>query len=221
MLNPHSLDFLGVWGWDTKIVTCQTWQWAVGSEPQLWSPPYSGSHTWARANLTEWKITGSKLLIWGSSSRTCQVPFHWGSESNWSAEAEWQEGGCEQALNPTSFPKRKSRKGSSQPTSPELLSILNPRFQITSGIQRMFHVKGKSVNSDWRKQVTWPQRRGSIWKDVTRHHQERKRQLFCESRLLFENFPCLCWDLLPFGELIHFDCVGQMIYLIKLLNWFL
>lgn len=68
------------------------WQWGVGPGSQPWYAPELRSHTWARPHLTWGKTMRNKLLVWGSDSRTFQVPFLWGNESQWSRQIgkkEW------------------------------------------------------------------------------------------------------------------------------------
>lgn len=55
---------------------------------------------------------------------------------------------------PYVIPKESEWKGHYQSKCPvKLLNIFNQRFQIISSIQKKFHIRGKSVNHDCRKQV--------------------------------------------------------------------
>ena len=55
---------------------------------------------------------------------------------------------------PYLIPKESGVKGHYHPKCPvKLLNIFNQRFQITSSIQKQFHIRGKPVNHDCRKQV--------------------------------------------------------------------
>lgn len=117
---------------------------------------------WARPNLTwHWKTIENRLLVWGSSSRTLQVPFHWGNESDQpkqSGKKEWLFLPYVAVSNPQPhlIPEEPQWKGHYQPTCRvKFLSSFNQRFQVIASIQRKFHIRGKSVNHDYKKQVKW------------------------------------------------------------------
>lgn len=133
LLSLHSVGFLGLWGRNPETVPCQICLAASSSiqVPTLESSRLKFTHMSQDNWPGEQQIIS--CLVQGNSSRTFQVPSHWGNERS---ASEWQEG-LQVAVSKPS-------------TLPHFWRVETTAAQI-SQVPEYFN--GKSVNNDCWKQM--------------------------------------------------------------------
>lgn len=147
------------------------WQWVVGPGSQLWDAPELHSHTCARPHLTWWKTMGNKLLVWGGNSRTFQVPFLWGNESNWSGQIgkkEWLISHTPlpelwASPQPYLIPKKSERKRPISPNAPSVWVFLTQEWK--SQVSKECFTSRENLCDCW-KQVKWCKEGGIFEKAI-------------------------------------------------------
>lgn len=103
--------------------------------------------------------------------------------------------------------KSQSGKGRGQPTRPvKFLRLVNLRFQLTSDVQRLFHLEGKICKPWPQKASEITQRRENIWKGGSNHQssgRENGSPPVCPAVLEMSCVPlrtCHPWGPLPLRQ---------------------